>query len=284
MNSDNTNHIYNTVIQKIIDNEERLPSLPSVTLKIRKALSDPHTEIDEIAKLVRLDPSLSALLLKYAASPLYKRPVPPKTIESILSMIGLPALNSLVMTHSIKSLFILKDPQLKKLFQIAWERMMYKAAVCVLLAKKLGLRPAEQAMTKSLLTEIGTLVLLSAFSEDVAVPDEKTYIQLCQTHSKRLTAITLKKWGMEKNLINLSHYTGKWDFKYSEKITLLDIINIGIYSTVQRQTPKNNLPKIQTIHSYSKLPKALKALTEDNALALIEEKHEEIDGIISSLT
>ncbi|MFT6386767.1 MAG: HD-like signal output (HDOD) protein [Cellvibrionaceae bacterium] len=283
MNPDDTDHIYNTVIQKIIDNEEQLPSLPSVTLKIRNALSNPHTEIDEIAKLVRLDPSLSALLLKYAASPLYKRPVPPKTIESVLSMIGLPALNSLVMTHSIKSLFILKDPQLKKLFQLTWERMMYKAAVCVFLAKKLGLRPAEQAMTKSLLTEIGTLVLLSAFSAEVAVPDEKTYIQLCRKHSKRLTVITLSKWGMDKNLVKLSHYTGKWDFKYSEKMTLLDIINIAIYSTVQHQASKNDLPNIQTVHSYSKLPKALKELTEDNKLVLIEEKHAEIDGIIGSI-
>jgi HD-like signal output (HDOD) protein len=275
--------IYNTVIQKVIDNEEQLPSLPSVTLKIRQAISHPDSEIDDIAKLIRLDPSLSALLLKYAASPLYKRPVPPKTIEAVLSMIGMPALENLVMTHSIKSLFILKDPQLKKLFQLSWERMICKAAISLFLAKKLGLRPAEQAMTTSLLTEIGTLVLLSAFSGDAPIPDQDTYIQLCRQYSKPLTGIVLNKWGINNNMIKIGLNCGKWQSSYNKKLGMIDIINIAIYSTVQHQSMNHDLPPIAKVISYQKLPTSINELDSDQQLLLIKDNLPEIDEIISSL-
>ncbi|MGH1486190.1 MAG: HDOD domain-containing protein [Cellvibrionaceae bacterium] len=281
--SQSKNTIYNTVIQTVIDNEERLPSLPAVTLKIRQAISNPDSTVDEIASLIRLDPSLSALLLKYGASPLYKRPVPPNTIEAVLSMIGMPALENLVMTHSIKSLFILKDPQLKKLFQLSWERMIYKAAISLFLAKKMKLRPAEQAMTSSLLTEIGTLVLLSAFSKDMLAPDTSTYIKLCKKYSKPLTGIVLNKWGISKNIINVGLRCGHWDLSYSKKLGMVDIINMAIYSTVKHQSSNDDLPPIETIVSYKKLPQSISPLTDEKELAIIKENLSEIDDIISSL-
>lgn len=277
-------HIYHIAIQKVIDDEDKLPSLPSVTLKIRQAISNPDSDLESIAKLVRLDPSLSALLLKYAASPLYKRPVPPKTIEAVLAMIGMPALESLVMTHSIKSLFILKNPQLKKLFQLSWERMICKAAISQFVASKLGYKPAEQAMTSSLLTEIGTLVLLSTFSSNVDIPDQKTYIHLCRSHSKVLSGIVINKWGLDKKLSKISHYAGRWDLNITKNLSLIDVLNIAIYSTVQHQSPDNNLPPIKEIVSYKKLPHRMRELSENNQLLIIKDNIEEINTIITTLT
>ena len=283
MSEDNIYTLYNSVIQAIMKDEEKLPSLPSVTLKIRQAISNPHTEINELAQLIKLDPSLSALLLKYAASPLYRRPIPPKTIEAVLSMVGMPTLENLVLTHSIKSLFIMKDPKLKKLFHLCWERMIYKAAISLFLGKKLGLRPAEQAMTTSLLTEVGTLALLSAFSGDIDVPDENNFIELCKQYSKPLTGIILSKWGMDKNTIKISQYTGKWELKINKKLTMLDILNLAIYATVQHQSLENDLPAIETISAYNKLPQTINTLTPTKELQVIKDNIEELDNIINSL-
>jgi HD-like signal output (HDOD) protein len=283
MHSVNYYSVYKSVIQKLINNEEQLPSLPSITLKIRKAISDPNSDHTLIAKLIQLDPSLSTLLLKHATSPVYKRPVPPKTIDGVLAMIGLPALESLVMVHSVKSLFVLKSPELKKLFRLSWERMIFKAAISLFIAKKLGFRPAEEAMTASILTEVGTLAVLSAFSSDIAVPNQKIYFQLCKKYSKSLSTILLHKWGLDRYLIQLTQSSGQWDCNRDSKLDMVDIVNLAIYSTVQHQSNKNDLPPIESLSSYQKIPASLNALTPSKELVIIQSNMETIDSIIASI-
>jgi HD-like signal output (HDOD) protein len=276
--------VYRSLVLRIINNDELLPSLPSVTLKIRQVLSNPDLGHADIAQVIQLDPSLSALLLKYASSPIYKRPVPPKTIEAVLAMLGKPVLENIVLAHSIKSLFVLKDPQLKKLFQLSWERMIFKAATSQVLAQKLGYKPAEEALKISLLTEVGTLVLLSAISEDIKPPNQKTYIQLCRKYSKALTKLVLKKWGVDNKIIKISEYCGKWRIHTGEKFTLLDVINLAIYTTVQKESQDNGLPNIESLCSYKKLTPVFRSLTPQKQLVLIQENFEDTNEIIAALT
>ena len=275
-------NVYKTVVKDFINNEEQLPSLPSITLKIRQAIADPNTNNAYIAKLIQLDPSLSALLLRQAASPVYRRQVPPRTIDTILSMIGLPALESIVMQHSVKSLFVMKSPALKKLFRDAWERMIYKAAISLFLAKKLGFTNAEEAMAASILSEVGTLAVLSAFSTNIEVPNQKIYFLLCKKYSKSLSTILLHKWGLDNYLISLTRSSGNWSFNKSNELAMIDIINLAIYTTVQHRHPDNDLPPLEKISAYQKLPATLNKITESKQLAIIESNLDAIDNIIAT--
>lgn len=198
-------------------------------------------------------------------------------------MIGLPALENLIMAHSVKSLFVLRNPALKKLFKTSWERIIYKAATSQFLAGKLGFRPAEEAMTASILTEVGTLPVLSAFNSDIPVPNEETYFKLCRLYSKSLGTILLRKWGLESYLIEVTQSCGQWGFKQSKELALIDIINLAIYSTVKHQSKSDDLPPIETLPSYQKLPASLNALNKDNQLMIIQNNLQIIDKIISSI-
>ncbi len=271
--------VYKSVIEKVISDQDQLPSLPSITLKIRQAIGSPTIDNQKIAQLIRLDPSLSALLLKHATSPLYRRAVPPKTIEAVLSMMGLPAIGNLVMAHSVKSLFVLRNPMLKKLFTISWRRMLCKAAMSQFLAMKLGFKPAEEAMTASILTDIGTLAILSAFDEK-NTPDKKTYLQLCKTYSKSVGTIVLNKWGLDKYLIEIIQTCGKWSVTGSNELAMVDVINLAIYSTVMHQSPRNDLPPITTLDSYKKLPPSLNAISATGELVIIRQNIDKIREII----
>ncbi|MFT6386768.1 MAG: HD-like signal output (HDOD) protein [Cellvibrionaceae bacterium] len=276
-------NVYKTVVEHLINNQEQLPSLPSITLKIRRAIADPNATNAYIAKLIQLDPSLSALLLRQAASPIYRREIPARTIDTIMSMIGLPALEGLVMQHSIKSLFVMKSPKLKKLFRDAWERMIYKAAISLFLAKKLGFRNAEEAMSASILSEVGTLAVLSAFSANIEVPDQKIYVLLCKKYSKSLSTILLHKWGLDNYLVSLTQSSGNWSFSKSNELGMIDIINLAIYTTVQHRNPDNDLPRLEDISAYQKLPATLNKVTESKQLAIIESNLGTIDNIFVTL-
>lgn len=280
MHTANDYQIYKAAVQKVIADEEQLPSLPSITLKIRQQVSLPNTDYTQIARLIKLDPGLSTLLLKYAASPLYRRPVPPKTIEDVISIIGLQTLTNLVMLHSVKSLFVLKNLRIKGLYEISWRRMLYKAAISQFLAKKLGFHPAEEAMIASLLTEVGTLAILSSFSDLKQVPGKKAYYMLCRKYSKSLGVILLTKWGLDKYFIDMTHSCGNWTFSYDDQLSLSDVINLAVYSTVQLQKSTHDLPAIETLTAYQKLPPSLNEITDSGQLSLITANLGEIKQII----
>jgi hypothetical protein len=88
---------------------------------------------------------------------------------------------------------------------------------------------------------------------------------------------------MDKTTITISHYSGQWDKSPSHKLTIVDIINLAIYSTAQQQTPDNDLPPIENIASYKKLPIAYRQLTKQRELLLVSENIADIMLIIGSV-
>ena len=279
----NTLDLYQQVVQRLIDGQEQLPSLPSITLKIRQAISDPNATVNHIAELVKLDPSLSTLLIKYASSPIYRRAAPPNTIETAISMMGIPAVDNLVMVHSIKSLFILKSPQLKKLFTAAWKKIIYKGVVSQFIATSIGYKPAEAAMTMSLLTEIGSLALLSALNQASTPPNADIYSALCKHYEKKLSGLILSQWGMSNSLIFISRHCGEWHNDKISKFTLLDIINLAIHTTAIQFADTTDTPPLETLAAYKKLPPRFQAITDKDQLEFIATNLEEIDKVSSSL-
>ena len=102
--------IYRRVVSQLMQGEEQLPSLPTITLDIRRALGDPNISRNTLVRLISRDPALSALLMKHASSALYRHTLPPKTLHEVISMLGMAEVDRITMVHSIKSLFTLYSP------------------------------------------------------------------------------------------------------------------------------------------------------------------------------
>ena len=64
---------------------------------------------------------------------------------------------------------------------------------------------------------------------------------------------------------------------------MVDIINLAIYNTVQRQKPDNDLPPLKALPAFKKLPPLLQILTAQQRLLIIEDNFEEISQIIESI-
>ena len=115
--------VYRQVVSQLLHDQEQLPSLPMLTLEIRRALAAPEVSMSHLLALIGKDPALSALLMKYASSPLQRTRVAPKTLQDVLRVLGLQQVDRVVMVHSIKSLFTLQSAAHKQLFVAAWQRL-----------------------------------------------------------------------------------------------------------------------------------------------------------------
>ena len=274
--------IYRSVISRVLSDSERLPSLPSITLKIRQAMSEENTTAESLAKIITRDPALSALLLKSASSPLYKRPVAPNTLAEVIGLLGFANINNLVMLHSVRSVFVMSSPKAKTLFAHTWKRLIVKIALCIFIAKQLKFQPLEHAQIVALLSEVGSLAVLSALIEQPEIPDGETYIKLCRHYSKSLGSILLKKWNIDSTLIEVVKLSGNWQHQTDEKISLLDVVNLALYFTVMMTNSDPKLPPLTETAVYQKLPKSMRACTKPNWLDWIVNNKAEIQEIVKS--
>ena len=100
-NEQSSYSIYRQVLSQLMSGEEQLPSLPTITLSIRRALARQEVSLAELSTLISKDPALSALLMKYASSALLRQQRPPKSMLDVLNMLGLAQVERITMLHSI---------------------------------------------------------------------------------------------------------------------------------------------------------------------------------------
>ncbi|WP_405120461.1 HDOD domain-containing protein [Pseudomonas leptonychotis] len=275
--------IYRRVVSQLMQGEEQLPSLPTITLDIRRALGDPNVSLSALVRLISRDPALSALLIKHASSALYRHTAAPKTLLEVISRLGLADVDRITMVHSIKSLFTLHSPGHKRLFVDTWGRLAIKASTSAVLARLLSNVTAEHALLASLLSEVGTLAVLSAFRSENVTPSSELYYKLCQQYSKSLSIIVLKKWSVHNDYIEIVRDTGNWQHSPGHSLQLLDLVNLALYHAIKESSPAAELPPLQELAAYQKLMPPQDFIGENGELSLVISHRTDILAIAQTL-
>lgn len=245
--------IYRNVVRDLLSGNEQLPSLPGITFEIRRALEKSDLSLVELSKLLAKDPALSAILLKYASSPLIGSPSPPQSLLEVVRLLGMNQVERITMVHSIKSLFSVHSLKHRRLFMEAWRRMALKASLSTFIAKQIGGVLPDHVLMAALLSEVGTLGVLSAFKNSQETPDLPAYVALCREYAKSLSIVTLKKWDVDEQYLKVVQEVGKWTGESPGPMNLTDIINMGLYHSLKLTHTKTDLPPITELTAYKKL-------------------------------
>ena len=275
--------IYRRAVSQLMRGEEQLPSLPAITLEIRRALADVDTSLSKLVGLIGRDPALSALLMKHASSALYRHSLAPKTLREVIILLGMGEVDRITMVHSIKSLFTLQTPGHKRLFVEAWERLTIKASTCAILARVLGHVTAEHALLASLLSEVGSLVVLSAFKSESVTPSSQLYEKLCNEYGKSLGIIVLKKWSVDEHYIDIVREAGNWQSSPGRSLQLLDMVNLALYHTIREYTPAAELPPLRKLAAYQKLLPPQDFITDNDKLGLVVSRRDDILSLAQAM-
>lgn len=275
--------IYRRVVSQLMQGQEQLPSLPSITLEIRHALSSQAVSLPALVKLISRDPALSALLMKHACSSLYRKCKQPQSLQDVIQLLGLLEVDRITMVHSVKSLFTLHSPAHKRLFVDAWGRLVVKASTCAMLARLLSRITPEHALLASLLSEVGTLAVLSAFKDEAVIPSSELYYKLCREYSKPLSVIVLKKWAVDSEYIDVIRETGHWHFSKSQSLDLLDLVNLALYHALKERHIPTQLPPLQELAAYQKILPPQDFIGENGELSLVINHRGDIQAIADSL-
>lgn len=169
-------------------------ALPDICVRIRSMLDDGQSDLDDIGKLISLDPSLSSKLLKLANSPLFRFESQIDSLPKAINIIGGEALYNLVMAETASSAFEHFSSDVIDLKRF-WLQSIYAALVAKHIAKIVRVRGSERFFLLGLLHNLGELL--------VAVQAPELAIKCCQ-YNKQISPWKLQQQVLGFNYANCS--------------------------------------------------------------------------------
>jgi HD-like signal output (HDOD) protein len=276
-------NLYREVIARLISGEDPLLELPAVTVEIRRALENMNTSAFSLSKLVAQDEALSDQLLRYASSVAVHSMMPPQNILDVVRILGMDQVGRITMVYTIKCLFTPQSAAHKRLFLAAWDRVILKASTAAFLAKSLGYVIPDHALLGSLMTEIGTLAVLSTFKPGQPLPTNELFIKLCREFAKPLGEMILDAWQIEPEYIELVRNTGNWKGRADQPFDLIDVVNLGLYHSLKARMVGRSLPALSELSAYRKLTHPKNFITDTNELEIVVIGRDIIKAIAESL-
>jgi len=151
-----------------------LPSPPGVATQIIAIANDPEAGIQDVAKVMALDPAITAKVLRLANSPLYARRGKVASIRDAVVVLGLNATIALALSFSLLKSWRDDEKRDGLDYPLFWRRALLNATIGRTLAEHVGLRNGEELFLACLLQDIGMLALARVVPELYADLDDQT--------------------------------------------------------------------------------------------------------------
>jgi diguanylate cyclase (GGDEF)-like protein len=202
-------------LRSILESDE-LPTLPTVASKLITLTSKEDTTLADIGELVSQDISLSAKILKVSNSAFYSFPQQIGSIKQAVSILGMNAVRSLVLSFSFLTM---KGGKVENRFDFEkfWEKSLASAVTAKLILEHVKGADKEEVFVCGLLQNLGELILAKSFPEEYdkvlqAIEDEQQDAFSAEeavfgnNHTVVGTAVA-KSWGFpEVLLIPIQHH------------------------------------------------------------------------------
>jgi HD-like signal output (HDOD) protein len=140
-----------------------LPSFPDVAVRVRRALADESSTVDQVVRIVGSEPALAARLLKMSNSALLNRSGRQVTdLRTAVNRMGHNMVRSAAISFAMAQIRgASKLKGLERFLDDLWESSTHVAALSYLLAAKFTKLNPDEAMLAGLLHGIGKLYIVT---------------------------------------------------------------------------------------------------------------------------
>ncbi len=255
-----------------------LPGMPDVAVRIARHMDDPDSTSDSIARIIQMDPSITARLIKIANSPAFGGRAQIETCRDAVTRLGRDTTRDLVTSFVLRSVFRTHSGQIRKRMHELWLHSTHVAALCHALAKRTqGFEPA-QALLIGLVHDIGVIpILTNAHRYEGLVGNDNAMERIIQRLRGDFSSMTLRNWGFGNEFVEAALEAENWFRNKQPEPDYTDILIMAqIHSWVG--TPEMvKLPRIDEAPAFRKL--ALGGLSPRLSLLVLDEAQKEIDQV-----
>ena len=220
-----------------IETTKSLPSLPHILVKLIAACRDENGSIQDIAKIIRTDASISARVLRLANSSHFRAIDKIVQIDHALSRLGREAVKNLAISSAVHQVFskanIISNGFNLKRF---WRHSLTSAVLSRMIAERTNYNMPEQAFLSGMIHDIGRLVLVANFSDeykaaldDTSNPQESLLqreTKLCAPHTE-IGAWLLRRWDFDSLTIDAALYHHEAIDRIKDAFPLVRIVYVA---------------------------------------------------------
>lgn len=182
-------------------------TLPSTCVRLRGMLDDPKSDNSDLAKLMSLDPSLSAKVLKLANSALFRFPSEVCSVQKALNVIGGEAAYNISMAETANLAFKSFNSSLINFDQF-WHKAVFNGLVAKTLAQQKQMRGSERFFAMGILQNLSELVcathLPEKYSHYLELKGDSLALQaqkeIFDTTFAKLSGMILSAWSLPELL------------------------------------------------------------------------------------
>lgn len=173
-----------------------LPSPVGVAVRILELGQDPEVTLGDVAKVIGLDPALTAKLLRMANSPLYARHRKTENLRQAITLFGVEGTITLALSFSVVNNLQGKSDR-RFDYEYFWRRSLAAATCAQVLGERIEVHNKEDLFLCGLLQDIGMLAL------DKAMPQMYLECDMRAGHDRVI--------GHERSTVGLDHAEiGAW--------------------------------------------------------------------------
>jgi len=154
-----------TALLRRLENGYALPSLSIIATKLIEMASDESCTVDDLARLIETDPSLTVRLLRLANSAFLGSGRQITTVKQAIMRIGFDRLRIMGLSLSLRDIFPMGRVGPMD-YEAFWRSSLYQALLAQSLSHLLGNCDPEEAFVAGLTVEIGLLVFFDLFVKD----------------------------------------------------------------------------------------------------------------------
>jgi putative nucleotidyltransferase with HDIG domain len=196
-----------SALKRVTEGMVALPTLPLVASRLIDAIACPGTSSEEVARILSLDPSLTARTLRLANSDFYGFPRKVGTVELAVVVLRPNTIRDLVLGASVFQTLGERDAGMEGL----WNHSLACGVAARSLAERCGYRLSGEAYAAGLLHDIGKVVLRQTDPErlqaviamvlDQGEPMEEAERGLFGSSHAEVGAWLAERWGLPADLV-----------------------------------------------------------------------------------
>lgn len=216
-----------------------LPSLPAIAMRIVQEVKKDKSSISALAKIISVDPALTAKILRVANSSFYSLPYKVESIERAVNILGMEALKNIALSFAIVR--GLKRNSVDEFdHELFWKRSITAAVSAELIASRLG-TSREDTFVTPLLMDVGVFVMyLSNPDAYLRVVNKKKISTLTTYEAERevfgfdhmeVGAEILKQWSIPEDIYLPIAYHHKRQDCPPEVREMVDILTLADISS-----------------------------------------------------
>jgi len=258
-----------------------LPSFPDVAIRVRRALGDDHTSIDQIVRIVGSEPALAARLLKMSNSAALNRSGRQVTeLRTAIARMGYNMVRSAAISFAmaqIRSSSGLKG--LEKPLEELWRTSTYVAAFCYVLAKNHTSRNADEAFLTGLLHGVGRLYILTRTPRFPALlGDAASLDEIMNNWHANIAKAVLENWELNEELVQAVAEQDDVAREHEGPADISDILICANMMAAYIDHPEHLVLNMSGVRSFRML-----GLDEGNSATILSESREEIEALRQAL-